>query len=84
MPEVERTEGLRLREPPAAAARSAEAWLIPPRGAGAALGCWALPSTLDALVLGVLIPKTPKPLRLEAVDEERRWRDGVGWVGPMI
>lgn len=76
VPEVERTEGLRLRLPPAAAARSAEACDMPPRGAEAFGSRWLAFRMLLAPVLGVLSPK----LRDEAVEEERRWRELVGCV----
>lgn len=74
MPEVERTEVFLLRLLPAAAARSAEACEIPPSAAADAGSRWEALMMLLAPVLGVLKPK----LRDEAVEEERRWRDGVG------
>lgn len=75
-PEVERIEVLRLRLLPAAAARSAEACDTPARAAAeAGSRCDAL-MMLPAPVLGVLM-LGPK-LRDDAVDEERRWREGVG------
>ena len=76
VPEVERTEVFLLKLLPAAAARSAEACDTPPSAASR----WAAPRMLLAPVLGVLRPK----LRDEAVDEERRWREGVGWVAPRM
>lgn len=68
VPEVERTEGFRLRLPPAAAARSAEACDMPARGAEAVGSRWLAFRALLAPVLGVLRAR----LRDEAVEEERR------------